>query len=160
MSGIYSTVSFKMPQTLFVSCMNSQNFEVAQCTKMHCNILQRHMLLVALFSVTPKVTNAQHVAITVGLMFSDIGGRPLHYWHFKPACDIAIATVNEGVRKGHYLNISLSSVLGPTDAFCGIPFIKSSGVASDLYYEHNIKVIFGPPCSDETERVAEIAWRR
>ena len=48
-------------------------------------------------------------------------------------------------------------MLDLTDAFCGIPFIKSSGVASDLYYEHNIKVIFGPPCSDETERGAEIA---
>ena len=114
-------------------------------------------LVFILLGVSSNYIHTQHVAITVGLMFSDIGGRPLHYWHFKPACDIAIATVNKEARKGHYLNISLSSVLGTTDAFCGRPFIRASGVASDLYNDHNIKAIFGPPCSDETERVAEIA---
>ena len=125
---------------------------------MHCNILQRALLVVALyFSVSSIFIHSQHVSITVGLIFSEIGGLPLHYWHFKPACDIAIATVNENARNGHYLNISLSSVLGTTDISCGRPLMKSSGVASDLYNDHNIKAIFGPPCSDETERVAEIA---
>ena len=125
---------------------------------MYYYILKRDLfLLFLLLNITSKCIHSQHVAITVGLMFSDIGGYSvLHYHHFKPACDIAIETVNEEARKGHYLNISLSSVVGITDASCGKPFIKSSGVASDLYHDHGIKAVFGPPCSDESERVAEI----
>lgn len=127
---------------------------------MHCNTLRALLvrLVVALyFSVSLNFVHSQQVSINVGLIFSDVGGLPLHYWHFKPACDIAIKTVNEEARNGHYLNISLSSVLGVTDISCGRPLMKSSGVASDLYHDHYVKAIFGPPCSDETERVAEIA---
>ena len=94
--------------------------------------------------------------IKVGLLFSDIG-YPLHYRHFKPACDIAFKTINNLGREGVYLNLSMSYAWSTTDKFCGDPFMKAPGIASQLYHEHNIMVFFGPPCSDETFGVADLA---
>ena len=95
-------------------------------------------------------------SIKIGLLFSDLGW-PLHYKHFKPACDIAVETVNDLAQQGTYLNLSMSYVWSPTDNFCGNPFMKAPGIASQLHHENNIMAFFGPPCSQETYGIADLA---
>ena len=133
-------------------------FNLPKNAKMEFDI-HRCLLLLTLSSVVPAT--AQHVRnssyhIKLGLMFS-VPPWPVHYRHFKPACDIAIENVNKLAQEGQYLNITLSYVWSQTDNRCGNPFMKAPGIASRLYHEHNIVALFGPPCSQEMFGVADVA---
>ena len=94
--------------------------------------------------------------IKVGFLFADFG-YPLHYKHFKPACDIAIETINEAARNAAYLNVTFSLEWSTTGKTCGQPFMTAPGIASEMYYKHNVMALFGPPCSAEASGVADLA---
>ena len=112
------------------------------------------------FVLASSLVNARQIdssyQIKVGFLFSDFN-YPLHYRHFKPACDFALKTINDLAHEGIYLNISISYVWSTTDKFCGYPIMKAPGIVAQLYYEHNIMALFGPPCSSETSGVADLA---
>ncbi len=114
-------------------------------------LFEHLILILGCFQATYAVTD-----IKVGLLFSDLGW-PLHYRHFKPACDIAIATVNDLAAKGVYLNLTIDYEWSATDNFCGNPFMRAPGIASEIYNQNNIKAFFGPPCSQETFGVADLS---
>ncbi len=108
------------------------------------------------FSRVQKLTNASYSSknIKVGLLFNDRTFF-LTYLIFKPSCDIAVERIND---QSHlYNNISLSYVWSPTSNTCGRPVMTAPGIASRMYYTHNILAVIGPPCSTETGPVADLA---
>ena len=113
-----------------------------------------------LFVLASSLVNARQkdssYQIKVGLLFSDFN-HPLNYRHFKPACEIALKTINDLAHEGVYLNISISYVWNTTGKSCGGPIMTAPGIASQLYYEHKLMAFFGPPCGDETPGVADLA---
>ena len=54
------------------------------------------------------------------------------------------------------MNFSMSYVFRTTDHTCGDPKMKSPGIASDIYHNHNVSAFFGPLCSGETAPVADL----
>ena len=115
------------------------------------------LLVLASSFVSARQTGSSY-QIKVGLLFSDFTHTlPHHYRHFKPPCDIALKKVNDLAQKGIYLNISISYVWSTTGKTCGSPFMEAPGIASQLYYEHNIMALFGPPCGHETVGAGNLA---
>ena len=100
-------------------------------------------------------TDSSPTDVKVGVIMNDIGFI-LDTYHFKPAVDIAVDTVNKGVQTGKYLNFTLSYVYGVTDSTCGNPIMSAGGVASDMYTNHKVVGFFGPLCSPETEPVGDL----
>ena len=109
--------------------------------------------LCLLLSTNLQCTFSEKPNITVALMFRDLC-HFLNYRHFKPPCDIAIASVNGD--KGNYL-MSLKSIWRHSGMPCGWSTMKAPGIAADLFYEDNVKAFFGSPDSDETEGIADLA---
>ena len=114
-----------------------------------------HILKVFIALVCPLTTVA-YIKILVSLILNDVP-YILDTYHFKPAVDVAVDTINKLAQSGVYLNFSLSYIYRTTDANCGSPVLTAPGVASDVYYTYKVAAIFGPLCSGETSPVADLA---
>lgn len=75
----------------------------------------------------------------------------------RPAIDVAFETVNNAVAEGLYLNFSMSYLYRETDSGCGRPVMTAPGIAADLHFNHDVDGFLGPPCSDETATVGDLA---
>ena len=120
---------------------------------MGCGIISQ-LTLLAWMAIS--MATSQRPNILVALILNDVP-YILDTYHFKPAVDIAVTTINQRAETGEHLNFTLSYVYRTTDANCGSPVLTAPGIAAELYYTYKVAAIFGPLCSGETAPVADVA---
>lgn len=114
------------------------------------------LLLCTVYGISLAPVNGSNIDIIVGVIMNAVPFI-LDTFHFKPALDLAIDTINADIQMGKYLNFTLSYVYRVTDHTCGAPTMKAGAVAADMYRDHGVMAYFGPLCSPETTPVADMA---
>ena len=116
--------------------------------------------LILLFSGAGTVLSSNSTMnIQVGVIMNDVP-FVLDTYHYRPAVDLAIESINKDVQNGKYLNFNLSYVYAVTDSGCGRgTTMKAGGLAADMYINDDIMAYIGPLCSGELAPVANLgAW--
>lgn len=88
--------------------------------------------------------------------------KPPHYFsevQTKPALDMAVQRIHDMVLDGRLSrNISMTYIMKATlDSCDGFTAMVAPALATEFKYIESVTAIFGPSCSEEMERVADLA---